>query len=46
LVENDEYWLDGKLPDQRKDLVRLATEKQAEIKKSIIPINTDVRAFA
>ena len=46
LVENDEYWLDGMLPDQRKDLIRLATEKQAEIKKSIIPIRTDVRAFA
>jgi succinate dehydrogenase flavin-adding protein (antitoxin of CptAB toxin-antitoxin module) len=46
LVENDEYWLDKKLPEQRKNLVQLATEKQAEIKRSIVPITTDVRAFA
>ena len=46
LVENDEYWLDKKLPEQRKNLLQLATEKQAEIKRSIVPITTDVRAFA
>jgi len=46
LVENDEYWLDKKLPEQRKNLLQLATEKQAEIKRSIVPINTEVRAFA
>jgi hypothetical protein len=46
LIEQNPDWLNKKLPDQRTDLVKMASEKQAEINKSIIPINTDVRAFA
>jgi len=46
LIENNESWLDKNLPDQRKDLIKMAAEKQAEIKKGIIPISTNVRAFA
>jgi hypothetical protein len=46
LIETNPDWLKKKLSDQRKDLVKLATEKQAEIKKSIVPINTRVEAFA
>jgi hypothetical protein len=46
LIEQNPDWLNKKLPDQRTDLVKMATEKQAEINKSIVPITTDVRAFA
>ncbi len=45
-LEEDPNWLQKKLPEQRKDLKVLASEKQGEIKAGLRPVITEVRAIA